>query len=95
MRSEMAGAIKAVGTDFALGEPNRFDEDLERVELEAGESQSATYLIDHSIIARRVRLGIFLKDLYRRGGFGSHTAFGGVALTLEVADDLSRDELEV
>ena len=91
----MAAAVEAVGADLALGQSYGFDEDLESVELQAGESESSAHFLDHSAVLGAVGLCILLQDLIGCGGFSSYAAGSLVAVVLEVVDDLSGEQFHV
>ena len=78
----VAAAVETVGADFALGHADALYEVLNLGELQAGESQSASDFLHHTLVFGRVGGGILLERL-------------GCFLLTEVADDASGDELVV
>ena len=70
-----------MGADTFLRQTDAFDEVFQRGKLQRGETQSAGYLLHHTLILRSARLGILFEIL--------------LVVTLKVLDDAASDEFEV
>ena len=77
----VAGAVEAVGADFALRHTDGLDEVLEFGKLQGGEAEATGYLGDHALVLGRVGLGVLLQ-IY-------------LVVALEVADDATRNQFQV
>ena len=74
-------AVEAVGADPLLGEADALDKIFYLAEFQRSKSQSAGYLIDHTLILGSAGGGILLKSRRR--------------VSLQVADDSTGDQLHV
>ena len=77
----VAGAVEAVGADFALRHTDGLDEILELGKLQGGEAETTGYLGDHALVLGRIGLGVLLQ-IY-------------LVVALEVADDATRNQFQV
>lgn len=75
------GAIKAMGTKFALGQSYGLDKGFEFVKTQRGQTEALAYFLYHACVLRRVRCGIKRKILVR--------------IALEISNNAARNKLHV
>ena len=77
----MTGTVKTMGTNLTLRQPNRINQDFQRIELQGCQTESLTDFFHHPFILRRVGSGILVQIL--------------VLITFQFLDDTTLEVFEV